>query len=222
MSILIYDDNEENLRVMEGTLSSAGYDIETSSNIIDSIRIVEENSKNIDLIVTNFDILQFSLKDYLYILRKLNRNISVVVLSSSSDYKDEIESIDLCVDEYIKKPVPAAVLQKRVVKLLESKGNENSLYIKSDGIIVDTTSHVITKNGEIKHISMKEYQILIFLIRNSNRILSREEIYEKVWFDKYTREKARTVDVHICNIIGKLDITCLISIRGKGYKLEDI
>lgn len=221
MSILIYDDNEENLRVMEGSLSSVGYETLTSSNIIESIKMVEKNSKEIDLIITKFDLLQFTLRDYLYILRKLNRDIRVVVLSSSNNAKDELESIDLCVDEYIRKPISTAVLQKRIEKVLDLKKDKYLLHIKSDFVVVDTTSHTITKAGEIIELSMKEYQLLVYLIHHSNCIVSRGELYEAIWKRTYDDQKARTIDVHISNLRGKLELTSLYSVRGQGYKLDN-
>lgn len=180
MSILIYDDNEENLKVMENSLQSVGYNIQTSTDIIESIKMVEDSS-NIDMLITKFDISYFSLRDYLYILRKLNKDIRIVVLSSSDSSLDEIESIELCVDEYIKKPISTAVFQKRVERVLEKKNRDSFYLIKRDFVTIDTKNYVVRKYDQVKHLSMKEYKILLYLTRNANIVVSRKEIYEYVW-----------------------------------------
>lgn len=221
MSILIYDDNKENLKVMENTLTNVGYEVETSSDIIESIKMIESHSNEINLIITKFNISHFSLKDYLYIIRKLNKNIRIVVVSSSNDFKDELESIELNVDEYIKKPISTAVLKKRVEKLLVENEREGILFIKRDLVMIDTINHIVKKEGKVVNLSMTEYKILLYLVRNSNYVVSRSELYEKLWGLSYSNVKARTIDVHISNIRGKLDLVSLFSIRGVGYKIEN-
>ncbi len=220
MSILIYDDNEENLKIMEYSLNSVGYDVKISSNIIESIKIVENNS-NIDLLITKFDISYFSLKDYLYILRRLNKDIRIVVLSNSNDYEDEVESINLCVDEYIKKPVSTIVLQKRIERILHHKNTANIYFIKGDFITIDANTNIIKKFDKVVNLSMKEYKILILLAQKINSVVSRKEIYEAVWGTDYNCKKARVIDVHISNIKSKLSMAKLYSVRGIGYKLDN-
>lgn len=220
MSILIYDDNEENLKVMENSLQSVGYNIQTSTDIIESIKMVEDSS-NIDMLITKFDISYFSLRDYLYILRKLNKDIRIVVLSSSDSSLDEIESIELCVDEYIKKPISTAVFQKRVERVLEKKNRDSFYLIKRDFVTIDTKNYVVRKYDQVKHLSMKEYKILLYLTRNANIVVSRKEIYEYVWGKEYTPSKGRVIDVHISNIRTKLLLDSLYAIRGVGYKLDN-
>ncbi|MFV0498768.1 MAG: response regulator transcription factor [Bacilli bacterium] len=221
MSILIYDDNKTNLKIMENTLQNAGYEVESSNDVIESIKLLEKNSDNIDLIITNYAINKFTLRDYLYIIRKLNKDIRVVVVSNSYDSKDELESIELCVDEYIKKPISTTILQKRVEMLYDSQNKEGHFFIKRDLITIDTINHIVKKRDKIVELSMTEYKILVNLVRNSNYIVSRKELYEKVWSLKYDQVKVRTVDVHISNLRAKLNLNCLYSVRGIGYRIEN-
>lgn len=221
MSILIYDDNEENLKIMETSLQHVGYDVKTSSDVIESIKIIEKNCNEIDLVITKYNLSIFSLSDYLYILRKLNKDIRVVVLSSTNNSSEELETIELCVDDYIKKPVSTKVLQKRVEKVLNVTDKNDLYFLKRDLVYIDIYNHNVTRNGEIIHLSMIEYKILLYLVRNSNNVISREELYEKVWNKSFDDKKSRVVDVHISNLRTKLDLECLYSVRGIGYKIEN-
>lgn len=221
MSILIYDDNEENLKIMETSLSHVGYDVKTSSDIIESIKIIESNSEKIDLVITKYNLELFSLSDYLYILRKLNKDIRVVVVSSSNNTNEELEIIDLCVDDYLKKPISTKVLQKRVEKVLNNDLKNDLYFLKRDLVYIDIYNHSVTKCGELISLSMKEFMILLYLVRNSNSVVSRKELYEKIWNKEFDNRKSRVIDVHISNLRTKLDLECLYSVRGIGYKIEN-
>ncbi len=222
VSILIYDDNIENLQIMEKTLGNAGYDVITSTDVIESIRRIEKNHNDIELLITKYDVEPFGLKDYLHILRKLNKDIKVVVLASSNDHKDELLSIELDVDEYIKKPVVSTVFAKKLEKVLNYNSTFNdNLFIKRDMIEIDILRGLVFKNSEQVSLTLKEYQILVYLVKKSNNVVSREELYTSIWGNNKSSTNFRTIDVHISNLRQKLDLISLISIRGEGYRLEN-
>ncbi len=221
MSILIYDDNEENLKVMESSLQSLGYDITTSTNVIESISILESNNKDINMVITKNDIDLFSFKDYLYIIRKLNKDIRVVVMTNSDSANDELESIDLCVDDYIKRPVASSVVKKRVENILHEERDNHIIFLKRDLVTIDTLNHDVRKAGEVVELTMKEYKIFVYLMRHCNSTVSREELFESVWHQKFNSYKARAIDVHVHNLRTKLKLLSLYSIRGVGYRIEN-
>lgn len=222
MSIMIYDDDVETLKVMEKTLESAGYEVVTSSDVIESVKIVEDSRDNIEVIVTKFDIDYFGITDYLYVLRKFNKDLKIVVIASTSNYNDELLSMDLNVDEYIKKPIATSVFAKRIERLLRHKSPvEEVLNIKRDLVEINLINGSVKNKDGLVHLSQKEYQVLVYLARRFNNVISREELYKNIWICNVDSSNYRTIDVHISNIRRKLGLNSLVSIRNMGYKIEN-
>ncbi len=221
MSIVIYDNNIENLKLMETALVDKGYIVKTTSNIVDSIRYIETNGDDVDLVITKYDISMFSLSDFLSIIRKLRKGIKVIVISSSNSYEDEVKSLNLQVDQYLHRRVANVILAKSVEKVLVDKSSVESIYtLKSDGIEIDVANNIVRSRGKIVHLTFKEYQVLIYLIRRIDKVVSREEIFKMFWNEEDSKMGVRVIDTIIFNLRKKLNMKSLVTIRKLGYKIE--
>ena len=123
-------------------------------------------------------------------------------------------------DDYISKPVNFSILLLRIHSLLR-RTSEKVENIHYGNIIIDLNSHNVKINNIPIELTRKEFEILVFLIENKNKVLSREEIKNKVWEDNNFTD-LRSVDTHIKNLRMKLGENgdMVKTIRGYGYKID--
>ncbi len=220
-TILIYDQNVESLQVMEQKLVCEGYSVKACSDAVESLKYAENNKGAVSMLITNYTIDSFSLNDYLAVIRKLCEDISVVVVSSSNDISEEVRSMNLNVDEYIRKPIPSSVFIKRIERVYEYRSSYLSkIKIERDNVEVDLVSHHIYVHGELVSLTLREYQLLTYLIRRKNRVISRSELVTEIWGQEPKSSNLRIIDVNISNLRKTLNLTSLVTVRGLGYKLE--
>ncbi len=220
-TILIYDKNIENLKVMEQKLEYEGYNVKACANVDESLLYVEENNNSISMLITNYSVESFSLNDYVQIIRRLCSDISIVVVSNSSNVSEEIRSLNLNVDEYIRKPILTSAFIKRIERVKNSRYNFISkVFMEKQGVEVDLVNNHVYLHGQRVSVTQKEYQIISYMVRHKNRAISRKELVLEVWGENNNISSLRTVDVTISNIRKNLGLTNLVTVRGIGYKLE--
>ncbi len=220
-TILIYDSNIENLQVMEQKLVDEGYSVKACNDVVESLKYAENNKSRVSMLITNYTIESFSLKDYLSVIRNLCANICVVVVSSSNCVDDEIRSINLGVDEFIRKPISTSIFVKRIERVYEFKKTPNtSVNIIRDDVCVDFINHRVYVNKKLASLTLREYQLLCYFIRKKSRVITREEIACDIWNQKLGDFNLRVIDVSVAKLRRKLGLSSLCSVRGLGYKME--
>ncbi|PZT48528.1 DNA-binding response regulator [Helicobacter valdiviensis] len=148
------------------------------------------------------------------------RNIGVLMLTALSSEYEKVKGLDLGADDYITKPFGVMELLARVrviLRRLENKEEE----ILLDGLEFSTRSHRVVVDGKRIELTLKEFELLGFLLKNIDRTFSRDELFEVLWGYSYTNE-SRTLDVHIKTLRQKLGSwgSKIKTIRGIGYKIE--
>ena len=143
------------------------------------------------------------------------------MLTARGEERDELFGFELGVDEYISKPFSPKILVARVEALLNRCYPEIKQITEFDGIVIDETAHVVTIDGQNADLSMKEFELLQYLISNKGVALSREKILNKVWNYDYYGD-SRTIDSHIKKLRKKMGKKGehIQTIRGLGYKFE--
>ncbi len=168
-------------------------------------------------------------EDGLSILRKI-RSISaterlpVIMLTAKSTEYDKVEGLDSGADDYVSKPFGIMELLSRVRALLrrtaENNTEKNSLSVGK--ICIYPSKHEVLSDGVKINLTLKEYELLLWLVKNKGEVYSRDTLLQKIWGYDFSGE-SRTVDVHIRTLRSKLgdggDI--IKTIRGVGYKAED-
>ncbi|MEA4827776.1 MAG: response regulator transcription factor [Clostridium sp.] len=217
--ILIVDDEELIRKLLKDFLKKEGYLILETDNGKTAIEIIKSNS-DIDLIILDVMLPGYDGWTVCKYIRNFSK-VPIIMLTARSEEFDELFGFEIGADEYITKPFSPNILVARVNAVLRRLEKE-SLSIKSfDGLVIDDTARSVEILGNNIDLSPKEYELLLYLVNNVGRALSREQILNKVWGYDYFGG-LRTVDTHINRLRIKLDTkeAYIQTVRGFGYKFE--
>lgn len=226
-NILVVDDEKEIRDLLEINLRSEGYIVFKASCGKEALEIL--NREEIDLVV--LDIMMPDM-DGLEVCKKLreNSNIPILMLSAKSEDMDKIQGIMTGADDYICKPFKSLELIVRIRALIRRSYFLNSKIEISDDIIninnmiIDKRKHKVAVNEKEVVLTAKEFEILYLLATNRGRVFSAEEIFKKVWKEKYYQSN-NTVMVHMSRLREKLEQNSygdkiIHTVWGVGYKIE--
>ena len=167
-------------------------------------------------------------EDGISILKKLRnngrlKNIPVIMLTAKSTEYDKVVGLDSGADDYVTKPFGVMELLSRVRAVLRRSKNVSQEEILTMGrLALDTKKHEVLVDGNPVVLTFKEFELLAYLMKNRNIVLTRDKILDVIWNYEYEGE-SRTVDVHIGSLRQKLG-SCgnmIRTVRGVGYKLEE-
>lgn len=223
MKILVVDDEANIRNVIKEYAKFEGYEVEEAGNGMQAVEICKE--KDFDIII--MDVMMPKLDGFSAIkeIRK-TKNIPVLMLSARGEEYDKLFGFEIGIDDYVVKPFSPKEVMARVAAIT-SRVKNNSKTKKEDkyvfeGLEIDMLGRVVVVDGEKKELTPKEYDLLVYLIKNKNIALSREKILNEVWGYDFFGED-RTVDTHVKmlrNSIGKYRDK-ITTIRGMGYKFEE-
>lgn len=216
--ILVADDEERFRKLVVNFLKKDGYETVEAADGNEALNILSQDT-SIDMAILDIMMPFFSGLEVCEIIKK-EFNIPILILTAKSEDDDQISSFTVGADDYISKPVNFSILLLRVKALLRRSDSklENIHYNDMD---IDLNAHTLKINGSHIELTRKEFEILVYLIQNKNKVVSREEIKDKIWEDnKFT--DIRAVDTHIKNLRLKLGSSgeSIKTIRGYGYKVE--
>lgn len=204
MKILVVDDEELLVKGIRFNLQKEGYDVITGSNGADAIELAR--SQDISLIV--LDIMMPDV-DGLTACSRIREfsNVPIILLTAKADDMDKLMGFDYGADDYLTKPFNILELKARIRALLRRSGQtetsvKNQLTIGS--ISLDFDARNAYKSGVLADLTAKEFDVIEFLMRNPNRVYSREALLDTIWTYEY-RSDIRTVDVHIRRLREKLE-----------------
>ena len=149
-----------------------------------------------------------------------SKQLPVIFLTARSGLSDKVKGLKMGADDYIVKPFEAMELLARIEAVLRRYGNKSEV-TQFEDLEINTEERSVKKNGTSIEMTIKEYELMLLLIKNRNKALTREKILELVWGYDYIGE-TRTVDIHIQKIRRKLGWEDAIKTVYKyGYRLED-
>lgn len=216
--ILVADDESRFRKLVVGFLKKDGHEIVEASDGNEALNVLAAEP-NIDLAVLDIMMPYINGLELCKIIKE-QISIPVLILTAKSEDDDQISSFMSGADDYISKPVNFSILLLRIHSLLR-RTTEKVENIHYGNIIIDLNSHNVKINNIPIELTRKEFEILVFLIENKNKVLSREEIKNKVWEDNNFTD-LRSVDTHIKNLRMKLGENgdMVKTIRGYGYKID--
>ena len=218
--ILIVDDESRMRKLLKDFLSAKGYQTLEAEDGEKAIEVYEENKNKIKLILLDVKMPKL---DGWSVLRKVRQEskVPVIMLTARGEEQDELFGFELGVDEYISKPFSPKILVARVEAILKRTYGDIKEVKDYDGITLDVEGRTVKVDGKPIDLSLREYELLKYLLENENIALSRDKILNNVWNYDYYGD-SRTIDSHIKKIRHKLGKKgkYIETIRGIGYKFE--
>ena len=218
--ILVVDDESRMRKLLKDFLIAKGYKILEAEDGEKAIEVFEENRNKIKLIL--LDVMMPKLDGW-SVLRKIRQesNVPVIMLTARGEEQDELFGFELGVDEYISKPFSPKILVARVEAILKRVYGDIKEVKDYGGITIDQEGRTVKVDGKPIDLSLREYELLKYLLDNENIALSRDKILNNVWNYDYYGD-SRTIDSHIKKIRHKLGKKgkYIKTIRGVGYKFE--
>lgn len=221
-SILIVDDEQSIIDIVEAYLEEEGFHVVTAMDGPAGLELAK--SEKPDLII--LDIMLPGM-DGVEVLRRLRResDVYVIMLTAKAEETDKIVGLSVGADDYLTKPFSPRELVARVKAALRriqgEAGTGGDQVLAFEHLRIDPASRKVWLDGSRVELTTTEFDLLEALAVNHGRVLSREQLLEKVWGYDYYGE-ARVVDVHVGHIRQKLGERDLITtVRGVGYRFED-
>ncbi len=221
--ILVVEDEPAQQQVLIYNLKSQGYDTLSASDGEEALLLIEETPP--DLVILDWMLPEVSGIEICRRLkaRKSTRDIPVIMLSARSEENDRVRGLDTGADDYVVKPYSVGELMARVKTNLRrvNRAVQGQVLQFSD-ISLDTEQHRVTRDGRDVRLGPTEYRLLNVLIEKPGRVLSRDQLLDRVWGrDIYV--DTRTVDVHIGRLRkalrGPKGDDPIRTVRGAGYAL---
>ena len=218
--ILVVDDESRMRKLIKDFLVAKGYIILEAEDGEKALEVFEENKNKISLIL--LDVMMPKLDGW-SVLRQIRQDskVPIIMLTARGEEQDELFGFELGVDEYISKPFSPKILVARVEAILK-RTNQDIKEVKDyGGIEIDKEGRTVKVDGKPIELSLREYELLVYLVENQNIALSRDKILNNVWNYDYYGD-SRTIDSHIKKIRHKLGKKgkYIQTMRGVGYKFE--
>ena len=153
--------------------------------------------------------------------------VPIIMLTAKDGEVDKVVGLELGADDYVTKPFSSRELLARVRAVLRRHGEPEELLpptVESGSVRIDIERHVVSVRGEHITMPLKEFDLLEFLVRNSGRVLTRNQLIDRVWGADYVGD-TKTLDVHIKRLRAKIEIypsnpVHIHTVRGLGYKFD--
>lgn len=216
INILIVEDDQAISDLIKINLNMAGYESKQIFDGIEALNLLKEES--FDLIL--MDVMLPGMDGFELMKRIKALNIPVIFLTAKNGLVDKVTGLKSGAEDYIVKPFEAVELLARIEIVLR-RYSKNSNCIEFKNLKIYEEERIIKKENETIDLTLKEFELMLILVKNKNIALSREYLLEKIWGYEYMGE-TRTIDTHIQKIRKKLDITDSIKTVYKiGYRLEE-
>ena len=224
MNILLVEDDKRISEFIVKGLEEKGMHVQLASSGDEARKLILNGDWDLilmDIMLPDIDGIQLT-----KMIRFKKDYTPILMLSALSDTTDKIDALDGGADDYLTKPFHFSELLSRINALTRrtkfNYENKNKSYNCGD-VQLDPEKHVVTQAGKIIDLSPKEYKLLLYLLENKGRVISRTQILEQVWGIQYDTN-TNVVDVYISYIRNKIDETqgkLIHTIKGTGYMLQE-
>lgn len=218
MKILVIEDDEHILSLLKRGFNEYNHSVETATDGADGEYMASLNSY--DVIVLDW---MLPVKNGLEILQELRAKeikTPIIMLTAKADIDDRVLGLEYGADDYLPKPFSFKELRARVEALYRRTLTSGSNTIKIKDISIDTKSKRVSKDEEELILTQKEYELLLFLLKNKNAMVSNAMIEEQLWSDE-EYINSNVIQVTIYHLRKKVGKDFIKSFRGLGYRVED-
>ncbi len=216
MKIIVIEDDDDIRKLIEYALKNADFKVEGYEKGEDFFS--DEGDGDLfllDVMLPDMDGIQ--------ILQRLKkspkyRESPVIMLTAKNSEFDIVNALDKGADDYITKPFGVMELISRVKAILRrSYKQEEKIVYKN--LSIDENKRVLKKDGQEIYLTFKEFEIMLTMMKNIGRVMTRESLLENIWGYDFQGE-SRTVDMHIASLRNKIGEGYIQTVRGLGYKME--
>ncbi|AQX56233.1 response regulator transcription factor [Priestia flexa] len=222
--ILIIEDEKKIARLIQLELEYEGYETATAHTGTEGLSLFQ--SQQFDLLILDVMLPGLSGLEVLRRIRSTNQLTPVILLTARDSLPDKISGLDLGANDYMTKPFEIEELLARIRVWLRNQSTaiEENPLLQIGDLTVDEKTRMVTREKNTIELTPREFDLLIYLLKNQNQVLSREQLLTNVWgFDYYG--DTNVVDVYIRYLRKKLDAPYstpyLHTVRGVGYMLKE-
>lgn len=217
MDILIVEDNDELAEVLLDFLVAEGYEAEIAGNGYEALELFSAHSPRLvilDIMLPGMDGFTVCTE-----IRRLS-DVPVIIVSARGEKTDMLDGLGLGADDYIEKPYDIDILLAKINGIFERR--YRGRMIKEGSLTIDCAKREVYLDGRHLPLTVKEYELLLLLVTNKEKVISKEELFNKVWGVE-SESELQTLTVHIKRLRQKIEKDpgnprCIVTVWGVGYK----
>ena len=217
MDILIVEDNDELAEVLLDFLVAEGYEAEIAGNGYEALELFSAHSPRLvilDIMLPGMDGFTVCTE-----IRRLS-DVPVIIVSARGEKTDMLDGLGMGADDYIEKPYDIDILLAKINGIFERR--YRGRMIKEGSLTIDCAKREVYLDGRPLTLTVKEYELLLLLVTNKEKVISKEELFNKVWGVE-SESELQTLTVHIKRLRQKIEKDpgnprCILTVWGVGYK----
>jgi two-component system response regulator RegX3 len=222
--VLVVEDEESFSDALAYMLRKEGFEVAVADTGPDALEQFDRSGA--DLVLLDLMLPGLPGTEVCRALRQRS-NVPVIMVTAKDSEIDKVVGLELGADDYVTKPFSSRELVARIRAVLRRGGDTDELLpavIEAGPVRIDVERHVVSVNGALVPMPLKEFDLLELLVRNTGRVLTRMQLIDRVWGSDYVGD-TKTLDVHVKRLRSKLEPdpanpVHLVTVRGLGYKFE--
>lgn len=223
MKVLIVEDEEKLAQALARGLQNKGYTADIVDDGAKAFERIVLYHEDYDVIILDLMLPSMDGQSICTEVRKKGISTPIIILTARDELDVKIEMLHGGADDYLAKPFSFAELDARILAVLRRPQETTTTVLKYKDISLDTAERSVTLDGKSVRLTLKEFALLEYFMRNPNRVINREELLNHIWDFNYTSFFSNALEVHIKNLRKKIDhdktSSFIETIRGVGYRL---
>jgi DNA-binding response OmpR family regulator len=220
--LLLVEDERKVLRSLERGLRAEGYDVVAAATGDEGLRL--GLAQSFDCIILDWLLPGRDGMEILSDLRREGKTVPVLMLTAKDAVADRVTGLDAGADDYLVKPFAFAELLARLRVLLRRERSERETVLHADDLEVDLVERRVTRSGVEISLTLREFELLAFLIRHKNQVVTRDMLGREVWKEP-SYELSNVIDVYVTTLRRKIERPgarpLIHTLRGVGYSLRE-
>lgn len=225
MKILLVDDEQKLSKAIAKALKNSGYTIDVVNDGQEAYERIRLHHDDYDLVILDLMLPTIDGNIICRRVRESKIDIPILILTAKADTTSKLDLFKRGADDYLSKPFSLDELEARINALLRRPRMMLSEELVAGDLTMNLTERAVYQDGKPINLTLKEFALLEYFMRNKNRVISRDELLNHIWDYNYTSFFSNSVDVHIKNLRKKIQREngdqILETVRGVGYRLSD-